>query len=84
MIDVLGLRLWAWPAVVVGKNSIAMYAMTYLFSHWLLQQLHIHFGERPFQIFGTEYQMLLENLTVAGFLWLICYWLYRRQIFVRI
>jgi predicted acyltransferase len=84
VIDVLGIRFWAWPAVVVGKNSIAMYTMTYLFAGWILKQIHTHFGERLFQIFGTEYQPLLENLAVAGILWLICFWMYRRQIFLRI
>jgi predicted acyltransferase len=84
VIDVIGLRLWAWPFVVVGKNSIAMYAMTYLVAAWVLEQLHIHFGERPFQILGAEYQMLLENFAVAAILWLICFWMYRRQIFLRI
>lgn len=84
VIDILGLRFWAWPAVVVGKNSIAMYAMTYLIARWVLKQLHIHLGERPFQIFGSEYQLLMENLAVAAILWLICYWMYRRQVFLRI
>jgi predicted acyltransferase len=84
IIDVLGLRFWAWPFVVVGKNSIAMYAMTYLVAAWVLEQLHIHFGARPFQILGAEYQMLLENCAVAVILWLICFWMYRRQIFLRI
>ena len=84
VIDVLGVRFWAWPAVVVGKNSIAMYTMTYLIAAWVLRQLHIHFGERPFQIFGAEYQLLMENLAVAALLWLICFWMYRRQIFLRI
>jgi heparan-alpha-glucosaminide N-acetyltransferase len=84
VIDVIGLRFWAWPAVVVGKNSIAMYAMTALIASWVLKQLRIHVGEWPFQVFGTEYQMLMENLAVAAILWLICFWMYRRQVFLRI
>jgi predicted acyltransferase len=84
VIDVLGIRFWAWPAVVVGKNSIAMYAMTWLVADWILRQIHIHFGERLFQVFGAAYQPLLENVAVTLMLWLICFWMYRRQIFLRI
>lgn len=84
VIDVLGVRFWAWPAVVVGKNSIAIYTMTYLIAEWVLKQLHIHLGQRPFQVFGAEFQPLMENLAVAAILWLICFWMYRREIFLRI
>jgi predicted acyltransferase len=58
--------------------------MTYLISRWILQHLRIHFGEQPFQVFGAQYQPLLENVAVATVLWLICYWMYRRQVFLRI
>lgn len=84
IIDIIGFKIWAWPFMVVGKNSIAMYVMTYIVAVWVLDQLRIHIGERPFQVFGTEYQMLMENLTVAAILWLICFWMYRRRIFLRI
>lgn len=84
VIDLLKFRRWAWPAVVVGRNSIAMYCMIWMIAGWCLATLHTHFGEAPFRILGSEFQPLLENLAVSTILWLICYWMYRREIFLRI
>jgi predicted acyltransferase len=43
-IDVLGYRRWAFPLVVVGLNSIAMYLMAQLLKGYVRQQLQIHVG----------------------------------------
>ncbi|RIK87973.1 MAG: DUF5009 domain-containing protein [Planctomycetota bacterium] len=76
-------RLW-FPAIVVGMNSIAAYAMIHLIAHWTLDALHRHVGAAAFEAFGEPYQPLVENLAVGTIIWLICYWMYRRGIFLRI
>ena len=44
IIDVLGFRLWAFPLVVVGMNSMAMYLMSQLLKPWIRQTLTRHIG----------------------------------------
>ena len=83
-IDVFNWRRWVWPAAIVGRNSIAMYCMIYLIASWCLMTLHTHLGEAPFRVLGSEFQPLLENMAVGFCLWLICYWMHRREIFLRI
>lgn len=84
VIDIQKWQSWAMPAVIVGRNSIAMYCLIYMTSAWWLNTLHRHLGTAPFTIFGETYQMLLENIAVGICLWLIVYWMYRRKIFLRI
>ncbi len=84
VIDIVGWRRWAFPAIVVGMNSIAAYAMIHLIAHWTLEALHRHVGTAIFESFGPAYQPLAEDLTVGMVVWLICYWMYRRGIFLRI
>jgi predicted acyltransferase len=84
IVDLAGWRRWAFPAVVVGQNSIAAYALIHLIAHWTLETLHRHFGTGIFTVAGAEFQPLLEDLTVGAVIWLICYWMYRRRIFLKL
>ena len=76
------LARWAFPAVVVGQNSdrrLRDDPPHRAVDRWTT--LHRHFGARLFHASsGRAYQPLLENLAVGAFVWLICYWMYRRQI----
>jgi predicted acyltransferase len=84
LMDIAGWRRWAYPAVVVGANSIAAYALIHLTGEWVVVTVRHHFGDTPYNFLGAEYQPLLENLSVGIFVWLICLWMYRRHIHVRI
>ena len=42
IIDILGYRRWAFPLVIVGMNSIAMYCMYQLWSGWVSRTLKTH------------------------------------------
>jgi predicted acyltransferase len=81
IIDIAGYKRWAFPLVVVGMNSIAMYCMSQLMKPWIRETLVTHFGKGPFQ--GVYGPIWLYSATL-GVLWLICLWLYRRKIFLRI
>ena len=95
VIDVRQWRLWSWPLVVVGMNSIAMYVMYQLMKNWVGASMKTHlttvdaiFGWQQgiaFKIFG-EYPLAtpLGHAARLFGLWLICVWLYRRKIFVRV
>jgi heparan-alpha-glucosaminide N-acetyltransferase len=82
-VDVAGWRRWAYPAVVVGMNSIAAYVMIHLIATWTVESLKRHFGEGWFTLFGEPYRLLMENLAAGACVWLVCYWMYRRKLFLR-
>ncbi len=84
VIDRWGLRRWAWPGVVVGMNSIAMYIMTWLFPGWIRQTVKTHLGADAFEIVGKPYSEFLQRTFSLVLLFLICVWMHRRKIFLRV
>jgi predicted acyltransferase len=84
LVDLTGLRWAVWPLIVVGMNSIVVYLMHFLCDDWILATIRTHFGERPFGILGEPYAPLVERVLVLAVMWLVCVWLYRQKIFVRI
>lgn len=44
VIDLGGYRRWAFPFIVVGMNSIAMYCMSQLLKPWIAQTIKIHYA----------------------------------------
>jgi predicted acyltransferase len=81
VVDVLGLRRWSLPLVVVGMNSIAMYLMGQLLTGWLGKTWRTHL---PSSWFSDPYGPILQAGLVLATLWLVCLWMYRRGIFLRI
>lgn len=90
IVDVIGLRRIAWPLVVVGMNSILMYCMAQLIGSkngWIAQTLERHLGPDVFTLYGyvnAGYSPIVRMSLVLLAMWLICVWLYRQRIFVRI
>ncbi len=81
IIDVRGIRRWTFPFVVVGMNSMVMYLLA------ALAPKRIH----PLLIAGMDWirfdapcRAMVESLVMLLLFWLVCLWLYRRQLFVRI
>jgi predicted acyltransferase len=81
VIDLAGYRRWAFPFVVVGMNSIAMYCMAQLLKPWVSNTFKIHLGR---DIFAGTYGPIMEASAFLLVLWLVCLWLYRRGIFLRV
>jgi predicted acyltransferase len=81
IIDIEGYKRWAFPLVVVGVNSIAMYFMSQLMKPWIRETLATHLGKGPFS--GT-YGPIWQYTATLAVLWLLCFWLYNRRIFIRI
>lgn len=94
VVDVWNFKLWTFPLAVVGMNSIAIYCLYQLTRDWFLKMLGnllrtvdamagttmsaTLFGEQ--QPFAAIYQ----SIAVVAMLWLVCFWLYRRRIFIRV
>jgi heparan-alpha-glucosaminide N-acetyltransferase len=87
LIDMTGWQRLAWPLVVVGVNSIAMYCMSQLIGGWVANTLERHFGPEVFTAYGqldAVYAPISRMVLVLLVFWLICVWLYRQRVFIRI
>lgn len=86
VVDLLRLRAWAFPLVVFGVNSIAVYCLTEIEDriHFFRGALETHFDSRVFSLFGDVYAPLVKGVLILVIFWLIFYWMYRRRVFVRI
>ncbi|WP_339727898.1 DUF5009 domain-containing protein [uncultured Gimesia sp.] len=94
IIDVKGYKKWAFPFVVVGMNSIAMYCMAQLIRPWVQKSLKIHLTTLDeatgWSVAGSlfsadcPYAPIAISATVLFVLWLICLWMYLQRIFVKI
>ena len=82
VIDVWKLRAWSLPLVVVGMNSILMYVLAQVLKGPVREALK-PFVQGPLSYLPKAGPVILSALIVAG-LWLICYGLYRRRIFLRL
>jgi heparan-alpha-glucosaminide N-acetyltransferase len=83
IIDVAGLRRWAWPLVVVGMNSIAIYFMGQTLRGYTNRFWH-GVANDAFTAVGPLWEPMLECCLTGMLFWLTCVWLYRQKIFIRI
>ena len=83
-VDWQGWKKPVFPLVVVGMNSIAMYVMDHLWDDFIKNAGKVHLGKGIFKIFGDAYAPIIEMAFMLLVLWLICYWMYRRKIFIKI
>ena len=84
IMDVRQWRSWAFPLLVVGMNSIAIYCMGQLLRGWTGRTLQTHLGEDVFKILGVAQAPFVQATLVGLLFWIVCYWMYRRKIFLRI
>lgn len=82
-IDVVGLRRWAFPLIVVGMNSIAIYLMGQLLRGWS-DRTWRGLANDVFVAVGPLYEPMLVCCLTGMLFWLGCLWLYRQKIFIRI
>jgi predicted acyltransferase len=84
VIDLKQRKAWAFPLVVIGMNSIAIYCLAHLVEGFILGTFRTHFGQNVFKAFGDPYSSLFSGSVVILVLWLILFWMYRRKIFLRV
>jgi len=86
VIDVFRLRLWCWPFVWIGTNAITVYLASQVVgfqemaerfvggdvSVWLDGRLGVGFGQLAIALVGL------------GLGWLLCLFLYRKRLFLRV
>ncbi len=84
VVDLQGLKRWAWPLAVVGRNSIAAYLIAHLWESFVERSLVTHLGAGLFQVCGAGFEPLLKGAGTLLVLWLFLVWMERRRIFLRI
>jgi len=84
LMDVRQKTRWAFPLIVVGMNSIAMYVIAHIFPEMIGRTLKTHLGQNVFERVGGIYAPILEASALLLVMWLIVYWMYRRKLFLKI
>lgn len=86
---------WAYPLVVFGMNAIALYVATGLFVRWIMLSWRVSFGGTSTSLTGYFYKSfaavvgptlgsLVYSTLIIGVGWLLCYWMYRRKLFLKV
>lgn len=84
LIDWKGWRRWAFPLVVVGMNSIAIYVMSWTMQDFIRTALHTHFGAVMSALAPPALLPVAYGIGVMLMFWVILFWMYRRKIFLRL
>ncbi len=84
VVEIQGWRRWAFPLVVIGMNSIAMYVLVHTMPGFLRGTLHTHLGSALFQSWGEAFVPLLEGGVILLMLWLVLLWMHRRKLYLRV
>jgi predicted acyltransferase len=84
IIEMARIKFWAYPLVVVGANSIAIYGLSMLLKSWVKESLTRHFGATVYESFGKAWAPMAEAGFFLIFCWVVCWWMYRKKIFVKI
>lgn len=84
VMEVVEVRAWAFPLVVVGMNSIAAYCSEWFFVGFIRDSLHTHLPDATFAVFGVGAASLVEGGMILMILWLMLWWMFRRKVFFRI
>ena len=77
-------KRWAFPLIVVGMNSIAIYCLVHLIDRFIINSFYTHFGHGPFLVFGPAFEPLLIGIATLAVFYYILWWMYRRKLFIRI
>ncbi len=63
LIEWKGWRRWAFPLVVVGMNSIAVYVMSWTMADFFGDAIDRHFGRAISAVAGQTFQPVLHGFT---------------------
>ncbi len=85
----------SFPFVVYGMNAIALYMATGLCVRWVMLTWKVPWQEGTISLTGFVYRTfaawtsptigsLLYSLMIIGVGWLLCYWMYRRRLFLKV
>lgn len=83
-LDVLGCKRPAFPLVVIGMNSIAMYVLVHLSAGFIGTTLDTHLGKNWQSFAGPAFGPMVHGGVVLLVLWLVLLWMHRRKLYLRV
>jgi predicted acyltransferase len=84
LIDVMNFRKPALFFAIVGMNPIFIYLFSNLGGKQLLTRMAQPFTSRLFSWGGEIAVNMVTIIVVAAMVWYICYFLYKRKVFIRL
>jgi len=84
LVDVMNVRKWTRFFAIVGMNSLFIYLFTESGGAGWLNRIAKPFTMGIFSWTGELGAQIITSLAVWGLLWSMCYWLYKKKIFIRI
>ncbi len=84
VMDVKYYQRWAFPLIVMGMNSLAMYLLFHTIDEFLEETLVQHFGPTPFLLLGPEMQPVVLGSVVLLMFWLILLWMHRKKLYLKV
>ena len=84
LIDVKKMRRGSTFLNIVGMNSLAIYLVTNSGGEDWFYKIAKPFTMGLFGWAGELNAKIMTSLVVWGMLWYLCYWLYKKKIFIRI
>jgi heparan-alpha-glucosaminide N-acetyltransferase len=84
MTELRGWTRWTQFFVIAGANSIALYCLSQLLKPWTAALWRSHLGQNIFLSAGPLWEPTLRGVAVGLTFWLVCWWLWRRKIFLRL
>ncbi len=80
VIDVWGLRKWAFGFVVIGMNAIAVYIATRVFDFCLVGDVFV----AGLAKWLGDWHGFVREVAAFVVIWLILFWMYRKKSFIKI
>ena len=84
LIDIKKQKDWTLFFNIVGMNSLFIYLFAHVGGTNLIRHIVEPFSMAVFGFGGPQLATILTNLIVLFGLWYLCYWLYKRRIFIKI
>lgn len=84
LIDVKKVQRWAKFFAIVGMNPLFIYLFTHTGGSIWVHRIVSPFTNGFFAWVGEMPSRMITAFVVWALLWYICYWLYRRRIFIKI
>ncbi len=82
LIDVRGWRKWTFPFRVIGMNSITIYMATAIIPFWKIAEFFLGGAAGFFE--GTPWYSLIMYAGVLAVEWLMLYFLYKKNVFLKV
>jgi predicted acyltransferase len=80
VIDVWGYKKWAFFFVVIGMNAITVYVATHIFDFSIIGNIFVGgLGK-----YLREWSDFVQALAAVTIVWLILFWMYCKQTFIKI